>query len=138
MGGLRIEGFACRKAFGQVLIGQRTVADIGRKTRLDAFQGGLQVNTGGFFLQKLYRAGHRHRAAAKGQDGRIFRIASHRLLQRLLFQAAETFLSVRGKNGGNGAPCFLYDNLVQIQERTAQRLSQEPPHRGFSGGHEAC
>ena len=138
MGGLCVKGLPLREALRQVFIGQGTPRRLGRQTRLDAFQGGLQVNTGGFFLQKLYRAGHRHRAAAKGQDGRIFRIASHRLLQRLLFQAAETFLSVRGKNGGNGAPCFLYDNLVQIQERTAQRLSQEPPHRGFSGGHEAC
>ena len=138
MGGLCVKGLPLREALRQVFIGQGTPRRLGRQTRLNAFQGGLQVNAGGLFLKEFYGTGNRNRAAAKGQDGRIFRIASHRLLQRLLFQAAETFLSVRGKNGGNGAPSFLYDNLVQIQERTAKRLSQEPPHRSFSGGHEAC
>ena len=138
MGGLCVKGLPLREALRQVFIGQGTPRRLGRQTRLNAFQGGLQVNAGGLFLKEFYGTGNRNRAAAKGQDGRVFRVSAHRLLQCLLFQFTKPSLSICGKNGRDTAAGFLDDYLVQIQERTTQRLSQEPPHRGFSGGHEAC
>jgi hypothetical protein len=138
MGGFRIEGPALRKALRKVLVGQGTPRRLGRQTRVDVLQGGLQVNAGGLFLQEFYGTGNRNRAAAKGQDGRVFRVSAHRLLQCLLFQFSKPSLSIGGKNGRDTAAGFLDDYLVQVQERAAQGTGQKPPYRGFSGGHKAC